>query len=440
MGMSGRSLTLFLLALALCGAVVTAQTTGGIEGRVTDEDGGVLPGVAVEAKGAALQGVRTALSEADGSYRLSLLPPGDYVVTFQLEGFAIDSKSVTVDLDRDSTLNSTLRGAATEEITVSGEAPVVDTTSTDAGREPRHAGDRDPAHAAQLLFDRPGHARASRPTPTRRTRTSPRSPSTAPPAPRTRFYIDGVNTTGVEYGFQGKELNFEFIQAVDVKTGGYEAEYGRSTGGIINVITKSGGNELHGDVFGYCDDDSLQSCARRRSSSTSGTDRGLQPRGLRHRPRRLLRQGQALVLRRLRPGRQQHRHRLSGGPHAGRGRRVDERPRPGAPRSSPGTSCAGQSLSAPSSRTRATTPARSTTPHRPRSERRAAHLSRRRRTSAARTTRCATRASSARQVGVRGPGGAPRGGELRSLPASAAGDIIQFATRRTTSSRPAASA
>ena len=73
------------------------------------------------------------------------------------------------------------------------------------------------------------------------------------------FYIDGVNTTGVEYGFQGKELNFEFIQAVDIKAGGYEAEFGRSTGGIVNVITKSGGNEFHGDVFAYFDDDSLQS-------------------------------------------------------------------------------------------------------------------------------------------------------------------------------------
>ncbi len=72
------------------------------------------------------------------------------------------------------------------------------------------------------------------------------------------FIIDGVNTTGVEYGSQGKELNFEFIQEIDVKTGGYEAEYGRSTGGIINVITKSGGNEFHGDVFGYYDADSLQ--------------------------------------------------------------------------------------------------------------------------------------------------------------------------------------
>ena len=87
------------------------------------------------------------------------------------------------------------------------------------------------------------------------------------------FFIDGMNTTNVEYGFQGKELNFEFIREVDVKTGGYEAEYGRSTGGIINVITKSGGNEFTGDLFGYSDKDSLQANAK-EVVSTAGTPKG----------------------------------------------------------------------------------------------------------------------------------------------------------------------
>ena len=65
------------------------------------------------------------------------------------------------------------------------------------------------------------------------------------------FLIDGVNTTNVIKGFQGKAINSEFIQEVEVKTGGYQAEYGRNTGGVVNVITKSGGNEFHGDIFGY---------------------------------------------------------------------------------------------------------------------------------------------------------------------------------------------
>jgi hypothetical protein len=68
------------------------------------------------------------------------------------------------------------------------------------------------------------------------------------------YYIDGVNTTGIELGQEGKTLNFEFVQEVQVKTAGYSAEYGRAIGGLVNVITKSGGNEFQGDVFGYYDD------------------------------------------------------------------------------------------------------------------------------------------------------------------------------------------
>src|SRR5207237_3613001 len=68
-----------------------------------------------------------------------------------------------------------------------------------------------------------------------------------------QYIIDGVNTTNVIKGFQGKAINGEFIQEVEVKTGGYQAEYGRALGGVINVITKSGGNDFHGDGFVYYD-------------------------------------------------------------------------------------------------------------------------------------------------------------------------------------------
>src|SRR5207253_5343378 len=73
------------------------------------------------------------------------------------------------------------------------------------------------------------------------------------------FLIDGVNTTNVINGFQGKDINTEFVQEVEVKTGGYQAEYGRNTGGVINVVTKSGGNEFHGDVFGYYNNTNMRS-------------------------------------------------------------------------------------------------------------------------------------------------------------------------------------
>jgi outer membrane receptor protein involved in Fe transport len=79
-----------------------------------------------------------------------------------------------------------------------------------------------------------------------------RDPSVAGSSgPENNYILDGVNTTDPAFGGSGANLPFEFVQEVEVKTGAYGAEYGRSTGGIFNVITKSGGNEFHGDAFGY---------------------------------------------------------------------------------------------------------------------------------------------------------------------------------------------
>ncbi|MEA2604762.1 MAG: hypothetical protein QOF89_5754 [Acidobacteriota bacterium] len=221
-------------------ATLAAQTTGGIVGRVTDEAGGVLPGMAVEAQSPSLQGSRTAVTDSTGAYRLTLLPPGDYTVTFTGQGFATEAKQgVTVSLNKDSTLNVSLRAAVTEEITVTSAVPLVDTTSTALGTNLN-------AGTIQALPTARNYSAVVQITPGVSSDANPDNGTQSSIAvygstgAENVFYIDGVNTTGAEYGFQGKELNFEFIQAVDVKTGGYEAEYGRSTGGVINVITKSG--------------------------------------------------------------------------------------------------------------------------------------------------------------------------------------------------------
>ena len=65
------------------------------------------------------------------------------------------------------------------------------------------------------------------------------------------YIIEGINTTDPAYGLQSTNLPNEFIQETELITGGYNAEYGRSTGGVVNVLTKSGGNEFHGTVFTY---------------------------------------------------------------------------------------------------------------------------------------------------------------------------------------------
>ncbi|HEV8579354.1 MAG TPA: TonB-dependent receptor [Thermoanaerobaculia bacterium] len=252
-----------LSAVAFLGIAASAwaQTTGSVVGRVTDEAGGVLPGVAVEARSPSLQGSRNAVTDSTGTYRLDFLPPGEYSVTFTLQGFANEShQGIAVSLGRDTTLNASLRAAVAEEITVTSDAPVIDSTSTTLGSnlDTRAIATLPTArNYAAVVQITPGVSTDANPDNSRQDSVTVYGSTGA----ENVYYIDGVNTTGAEYGFQGKELNFEFIQAVDVKTGGYEAEFGRSTGGIINVITKSGGNELHGDVFAYHDDDSQQSDA-----------------------------------------------------------------------------------------------------------------------------------------------------------------------------------
>lgn len=248
-----------------------AQTTGNLLGTVTDSTGSPLPGVTVEVLSPALMGTRADVTDAHGNYHIALLPPGTYSVAFDLVGFAPEKRDgVRIFLAKDTTIDARLRPATvSEELTVTAEAPVLDTTSTSLSTNlDSRAIDTLPTgrNYSSIVQVAPGTSTDANPlNPTQNTITVYGSSGA-----ENSFYVDGVNTTNMEYGFQGKELNFEFIQEVDVKTGGYEAEYGRSTGGIITVITKSGGNTLSGDVFGYYDSDSLQADAD-SVVSTGGT-------------------------------------------------------------------------------------------------------------------------------------------------------------------------
>jgi len=271
-----RSLWAFLLLSIfpiLAGTILSAQTTGTVAGRVTDDTGAGLPGVTVEARGTALQGTQTAITRNDGSYRLTLLPPGTYTVAAALTGFGRAEQTVVVPLDRTVTADFRLRATAREQVVVRGEVPVVDTTSTALGTNID-------AQAIETLPSGRNYSSIVQISPGITAQVSNTEPFInsisvyGSSGLENSFVIDGVDTSGVEYGAQGKELNFEFIQEIDVKTGGYQAEHGRSTGGIINVITKSGGNEFHGDAFGYYDSDSLQAANAHPKESLLGTSLG----------------------------------------------------------------------------------------------------------------------------------------------------------------------
>ena len=252
-----RFISVLSLCLLLAAPWAFGQTTGNIQGTISDADGRPLPGVTVEVSGAALQGTRVVVTGTDGSYRTPAVPPGSYKVRATLSGFATVEKPAVVSLDATTTANLTLRLTQKEEVVVSGEAPLVDTTSTTTGS----------SYSSKVISTLPvarNYADIVRANPgvnTDRGENQGRALSLTiygATSVENQYIIDGVNTTNVIKGFQGKAINGEFIQEVEVKTGGYQAEYGRALGGVINVITKSGGNEFHGDGFVYYDSFSTQ--------------------------------------------------------------------------------------------------------------------------------------------------------------------------------------
>ncbi|MEX1246338.1 MAG: TonB-dependent receptor [Thermoanaerobaculia bacterium] len=244
-------------ALFLCRAAVAQTTTGNIEGVVRDTGGGVLSGVTLQASSASLQGVRVTSSERDGRFRFPAVPPGIYAVKATLQGFRSSEKSATVMLDATATADFALEPEVREEIAVTGEAPLVDTTSTTTGT---NYTSRVVSHLpvsrnyADIVRSNPGVLPDTGETQGRSIALSIYGSTSV----EHQWIIDGVNTTNVLKGMQGKAINNEFVQEVEVKTGGYQAEYGRAIGGVINVITKSGGNTFHGDAFVYYDSNALQ--------------------------------------------------------------------------------------------------------------------------------------------------------------------------------------
>jgi len=246
------ALLLVISMLLVAGsALAQSSTSGAIAGTVA-QAGTPLPGVTVELKSSAMQGTRTEVTDAQGRFRFTVLPPGNYTLTSSLSGFStVTQNNVAVGLNRTVTLEVSMSPQVSEQITVTGAAPVVDVTSNVSGANV----------TSQTLQSLPigrnfvAAAQVAPGTSTDATGTTVYGSTGA----ENQYIIDGLNTTGVQAGLQGKRLNQEFIQEVEVMTGGLPAEYGRMTGGAINAITKSGSNEFHGDVYGYDSGGSLNS-------------------------------------------------------------------------------------------------------------------------------------------------------------------------------------
>ena len=258
---------LSMLLLILCASLLvlnaSAQTTttGTIEGIVTDSNGAVVAGVSVSVSSPNLIRSQSAITDIEGRYRVLSLPPGKYSVTVEpTAGFArFALTDVEVNLSKTSSVLIPLEPAgATAIVNISGSTSgSVDTTNNTSGSNvsTEQFSNLTTQRTVQSIYTiAPSVVRSG----LRDASGRDRDPSVAGSSGlENRYILDGVNTTDPGWGGSGANLPFEFVQEVEIKTGAYGAEYGLSTGGIFNVLTKSGGNDLHGDVFAYFNNKSL---------------------------------------------------------------------------------------------------------------------------------------------------------------------------------------
>jgi hypothetical protein len=247
-------LALFMAGVAFAQLVPTAK----MEGKVLDSTGAPLPGVSVEATSPKMVGKATAVTDGEGFYRLFSLPSGVYEVTFALPGFkTLIRKDIIVQLSQTVTLNATLDQAALEEqVTVIGQSPLIDVKSTVKGMTmtkevfmslPRNRSfDGLISTVPGVQYDyRTGGLSVDGATGT-----------------ENMWYMDGADVSNVHVGTSSQGAVMEMVEEVKVTASGYSAEFGGGMGGVVNVITRSGGNAFHGDVLAFHDGSTLMMVAK----------------------------------------------------------------------------------------------------------------------------------------------------------------------------------
>ncbi|HYS56274.1 MAG TPA: carboxypeptidase regulatory-like domain-containing protein [Thermoanaerobaculia bacterium] len=226
--------------------VVAQEQTATIEGVVTDPSGAALPGVSIGLVSANGQRL-SATTDGAGRYRFPAVPPGIYAINATLEGMQKTTiKDVQVTLGAPKKVDVQMKLAhVSESVTVSAEAPIVDVTSSATTNSIR-------AETFERLPK--GRDFTSIATLAPGARNDPKAGGITvdgASGSENKYIMDGVDTTNPQTGVSGKVLVTDFVDEVQVKSAGYQAEFGGAVGGVINVITKTGTNELKGSVGGY---------------------------------------------------------------------------------------------------------------------------------------------------------------------------------------------
>jgi outer membrane receptor protein involved in Fe transport len=257
-----RYWVLVIVALLAASPALAQGTTGAIEGKVTDEQGLALSGATVTAKNAATGYSRSAVSDSLGLFRMPGLPVGTYDVTVGSTGFSPQSRKIVVNVSTTTEPDFKLTVAAkTEELTVVAEAPVIDTTDSGVGEvitsaqiENLPLNGRQFGNLAALV---PGVSLGYHTDPTKSTQFAPQVNGGG--GRNINYLIDGGDNNDDTVGGLVQNFPLDSIGEFNFETQRFRADTGRSNGGTIQVVTKSGTNELKGSLFEFFRDKSLNS-------------------------------------------------------------------------------------------------------------------------------------------------------------------------------------
>ena len=254
--------TLWLRGLALALAVglalvpmASAQTSGAtLSGRTSDKSGSPLPGVTITATQVETGFTRTAVSEADGGYRMPGLQIGLYKVEASLDGFTtVTVENVRLNVASQREINVEMASSTIEEsITVTTEAPLIETTPamgtvvSEQQLETLPLNGRQFANVAVLA---PGTQLAYNADPTKPGQLT--IALNGGIGRNVNFTVDGGDNTDDTIGGALQNYNLDAVAEFKIQTAQYKAEYGRSSGGVLSVVTKTGTNELHGSAYEY---------------------------------------------------------------------------------------------------------------------------------------------------------------------------------------------
>ncbi len=256
-----KKICVALIVVLLAVTISAQEQTGEFIGTVMLESGEVVPGVTITATGTNLVGSKTTVSDENGKFRLMALPPGKYTVKFTLDGFKqIVRSEIILEVGKTLKIDGVMQtGQIQEEVIVEGASPLVDVRKSSTS-----------INITKEVFTKLPRGRNFTSVITTQAGINHESGGSGSgiffegaSASENTFFVDGVNTTNLTSGASGQSVNYDSVEEVQVKSSGYSAEYGGSMGGVISVITKSGGNEFHGDATAYLDHSALNGKPRK---------------------------------------------------------------------------------------------------------------------------------------------------------------------------------